>query len=205
MKKTNRNPIALNLPQVVGLLIVFGRHVVQKMTNNPWYVNVDPSLSSVTDHLDSLEKSEANAKGKGKGAAAARDVDLKVVLDDMYGLKAFAQGVVSQNPAQAAAIVESGGLSLKRFTKGQKAELAARMGAVPGEVVVRAKAVRRGAAYEWEYSSDGGATWIAMGTTTVANTILAGVKVGVTYAFRFRTTRKAATSDWSQIVTLFVH
>jgi hypothetical protein len=79
------------------------------------------------------------------------------------------------------------------------------MGSVPGLIVILAKAVKRGAAYEWQYSTDGGKTWVAMGITTVADTTLLGATPGTTYSFRFRTTRKAATSDWSMVATLFVH
>ncbi len=122
----------------------------------------------------------------------------------MNGLKGFAQQVVNQNPAQALAIMESAGLSAKKPPTRRKPPLAARMGTVPGEVVVQAKAVPRGAAYEWQYSTDG-KTWIAMGITTVASTTLLSATVGTIYTFRFRTTRKAATSDWSQTVVLFVH
>ena len=203
--KPRRNPIALNLPATVALLIVFGRHVVQKMTNNPWFVNVSGMLAAFTAHLDQLEISEAIAKGKGKGTATARDLDLKQVLDDLNGLKAVVQDAANQSAAQAAAIIESAGMSTKKRGRFLKPELSARMAAVPGEVKVRAKAAKRGAAYEWQYSTDGGSTWISMGITTVANTTLAGVTMGKIYAFRFRTTRNAATGDWSQIVSLFVH
>ncbi len=73
----------------------------------------------------------------------------------------------------------------------------------PGEVIVRAKAVK-GASYEWQYSLDGGKTWIAMGTTTVANTTLLGMTVATTVMFRFRTTVKKTTSDWSPTISFFV-
>lgn len=203
--KTNRNPIALNLPATVALLIVFGRHVVQKMTGNPWFLNLVAMLAAFTTHLDQLEKSEATAKGNGKGAAAARDLDLKLVLDDLNSLKAAVQAVANQNSAQAAAITESAGMSPKKRGKYLKPELSAAMAAVPGQVIVRAKAVKRGAAYEWQYSADGGKTWVAMGITTVAHTSLLGVAMGTVYEFRFRTTFNAATTDWSQTVCLFVH
>ncbi len=72
----------------------------------------------------------------------------------------------------------------------------------PGEVLVRAKAVLR-ASYEWQYSLDG-KTWLAMGTTTVANTSLLGMTVGTTVWFRFRTTVKKTTSDWVPPISFFV-
>jgi len=203
--KRNRNPVAMNLPTTVALLIVFGRHVVQKMTGNPWFASLAAMLVAFSAHLDALEKSEATAKGKGKGAASARNDDLKVVLDDLNGIQAAVQDTANRNAAQADTIIESAGLSSKKRGRYQKPPLSARMAAVPGLVTVRAKAVKRGAAYEWQYSMDGGSTWVPMGTTTVASTVLQGVKVGVTYEFRFRTTRNAATSEWSQTVSLYVH
>jgi hypothetical protein len=79
------------------------------------------------------------------------------------------------------------------------------MGKAPQEVVLRAKAAKGHAVYEWQSSSDGGKTWIALAPTTQANTTLSGLTLGVAYQFRFRTTVKRVTSDWSQIVSLFVH
>lgn len=198
------SPIALNLPKVVALLIVFAQHVVQAMTNNPWFVSLVALLAQTTTDLAALQAAEALALTRAKGAAAARDVKRKVVVDDLILLKNGVQTVVNQNPGQGAAIVESAGMSQKRVTLPSKPNLAAKMARVsPGEVLVRAKAVK-GASYEWQYSLDGGKTWIAMGTTTVANTSLLGMTVGTTCLFRFRTTVKKTTSDWSPTFSFFV-
>jgi hypothetical protein len=114
------------------------------------------------------------------------------------------QTVVNQNPGQAATIIESAGLFQKLVTLPKKPILAAVMAPVtPGEVLVRARAVKR-ASYEWMYSLDGGKTWLPMGTTTVANTSLLGMTVGTTVLFRFRTTVKKTTSDWSPALSFFV-
>jgi len=203
--KAKRHPIVLNLPQAVALLIVYGRHVVQKMTNNVWFPSPDPALATVTDHLDKLEVSEAKAKDGGKGAAAARDDDEKVVVADMKGLKGHVGKIVSQNPGHETTIIESAGMKEKAFTKRRKPNLAAFLGPSQGQIRVEAKAVGKGAAYEWQYSTDSGTTWVTMGTTTVARTSLLGATAGTTYHLRFRTTRKSTTSDWSASVHLAVH
>lgn len=203
--KAKRHFIVLDLPQAVALLIVFGRHVVQKMTNNVWFPSPDPALATVTDHLDKLEASEAKAKDRGKGVAAARDDDEKVVVADLKDLRAYVAKIVNQNPGFEATIIESAGMKEKASTKRWKPNLAAFLGPSQGQIRVEAKAVGKGVAYEWQYSTDGGTTWVTMGTTTVARTSLFGATAGTTYHVRFRTTRRSTTSDWSASVQLAVH
>ena len=80
------------------------------------------------------------------------------------------------------------------------------MTATPQTVKLIAKAVKRGAAYEWAYSADNGVTWISAGTTVgLADTTIAGLTVGHTYLFRFRTTVGRTTSDWTQYISFLVH
>jgi hypothetical protein len=203
--KPKKNPIALNLPQIVALLIVYGRHIVQAMTNNPWFPSPTPPLATVTTDLNALEAAEATALTRAKGSASARDLAQRTVETDLTGLKAYTSSVVALSPAQAAAIIESAGMAPKRVAPRNKPQLAVAMGATPGEGVLRAKAVGRGAAYEWQYSSDGGKTWAAIGITTVANTTVMGLSAGTVYLFRFRTTRKKVTGDWSQTVSFLAH
>jgi hypothetical protein len=81
----------------------------------------------------------------------------------------------------------------RKVTPRFKANLAAETTVTPGEVLVRARAVKR-ACYEWQYSFDGGKTWVSMGTTTEASNGVQGLTVGGSYLFRFRTTVKRATA-----------
>jgi hypothetical protein len=204
MRSMKFSRIALNLPRTVALLIVFVQHVIQSMTNNPWFVSLAALLTQTTADLAALQAAEATALTRAKGAAEARDDKLKVVVDDVFLLKSGVQTIVNQNQGEAATIIESAGMFQKKVTVRPKPNLAATMAPVsPGEVRVRAKAIR-GASYEWQYSLDGGTTWIAMGTTTVADTILLGMTAGTTVLFRFRTTVKRTTSDWSPTIAFFV-
>ncbi len=203
--KTKRHVIALYLPRIVALLIILGRSIVQKMTGNAWFATPDPPLPTVSGHLDKLEASEAAAKGGGAGAAAARDLDLKTVEDDLKALKAYVYKIIAQNLASASAIILSAGMAEKPFTPHFKPALAAFLGAMLGEIIVQARSKGRGFAYEWQVSTDGGTTWSAMGVTTDATTHYLGAVAGTTYTFRFRTTRKATTSAWSEPVHLTVH
>jgi hypothetical protein len=92
----------------------------------------------------------------------------------------------------------------KKSSARPKPDLAAAMGKTPGQVIVRARAVR-GSAYEWQSSTDGGATWLSLGITTVANTSAAGLARGTTCLFRFRTTRGSVTGDWSPTISFYMY
>lgn len=204
MNPTKIPPIALKLPRAVALLIQFVLHVLQEMNNNPWFASMTALLAQAATDLAALQVAQSIAVTRAKGSAAARNVKLKVVVNDVILIKNGVTTVANQNPGQATAIIESAGFTQKKVTTRSKPNLAATMAkVVPGEVLVRAKAVR-GASYEWQYSLDGGKTWIAMGTTTVANTSVLGMTVGTTMLFRFRTTLKKETGDWSPTLSFFV-
>ena len=204
MKGTKVPQIALKLPRAIALLIVFVQHVVQAMTNNPWFSALAALVATTGTDLAALQVAQAKALTKAKGAAEARDDAKKVVVDDLKLLKSGVQTVVNQNPGQAATIIESAGFFQKKVTLPKKPNLEALKAPVtPGEVLVRARAVKR-ASYEWQYSLDGGKTWLSMGTTTTANHSVLGMTVGTTVLFRFRTTVKKTTSDWSPSITYFV-
>jgi hypothetical protein len=204
MKTTQHFPIKLDLPQVVALLVVFGRHVVQSMTNNPWFPSPSPPLADISKGLDDLESSEVAVRSGTKGTAAVRDGHKAVTNGHMVGLKGYVGLIASQNAAHAIEIIESAGMTPRKAGTREKPPLAARVGPNIDEVLLRAKAAGKRAAYEWQYSSDGGKSWIVIGTTTVASTSLQGVSAG-TYLFRVRSTVKRTTSNWSQTVSLSVH
>jgi hypothetical protein len=202
MNGTKIPQIVLKLPKAVALLIIFVQHVVQAMTNNPWFLSLAALLAQTATDLTALQAAEATALTRAKGAAQARNDKKKVVIDDLVLLKSGVQTAVNQNPGQASTIIASSGFFEKQVTLPPRPNLGAKMTGAPGEVLVRAKAVR-GACYQWQYSTDGGKTWIDIGITTVANTSVQGLTVGGTYLFRFRTTVKKTTSDWSPSLSFF--
>src|SRR5271166_222513 len=52
--------------------------------------------------------------------------------------------------------------------------------------------------YEWEYSPDGGKTWVAAPSTIQAKTVVTGLTAATMVMFRYRTVTKTGVSDWSQ-------
>ena len=204
MAATKVPQIALYLPRAIALFIVFVQHVVQSMTNNPWFASLAALVATTGTDLTALVAAQAKSLSKVKSAVEARNDAKTVVVNDLKLLKSGVQTVVNQNPGQAATIIESAGFFQRKVTLPDKPNLEAFKAPVtPGEVLVRAKAVKR-ASYEWQYSLDGGKTWLPMGTTTVANTSVLGMVQGTTVLFRFRTTVSKTTSDWSPTISYFV-
>jgi hypothetical protein len=60
------------------------------------------------------------------------------------------------------------------------------------------------ASYEWDYSTDGGKTWVLAPSTLQAKTTIAGLTPGATVLFRYRAVTKAGEADWSQPVSLLI-
>jgi hypothetical protein len=77
-------------------------------------------------------------------------------------------------------------------------------GAVSGTAAVVAVTASRRASYEWQYSADGGKTWILAPATLQAKTTIAGLVAGATVLFRYRPVTKAGEGDWSQAVSLVI-
>ena len=60
------------------------------------------------------------------------------------------------------------------------------------------------ASYEWQYSTDGGKTWVDAAVTLQAKTTMPGLTAGSTVEFKYRPVTKTGEGDWSQAVSLIV-
>jgi hypothetical protein len=62
----------------------------------------------------------------------------------------------------------------------------------------------RRASYDWEYSTDGGKTWIPLPSSLQAKTTITGLAQGSTVEVRYRAITKTGVADWSQPTSLFM-
>jgi len=128
------------------------------------------------------------------------------VRDDLHHLRDYVQSVVETlaSPADAAALIASVHMPIRRVGTRDKPALAVSNGVVPGTVVLVAKAVASTASYYWSYSLDQ-KTWTSVPETMQATTTISGLTSAQTYYFRFRVLTRAGHRDYSQIVSLLVH
>jgi hypothetical protein len=199
--------VVLKLPEYrVPLLITRARTIVGRMTGNSWFPTPLPSLAVVEAAIDDLFAAQTTTLNGPKGSVTARDEKRIVLVVRLQQLAAYVEAIATANYENAASIVESAGMYLKRTRGPARRVFTAKRGSVSGEVdLVVPKAGNRGG-YEFQYSLDGGMTWLGLPEPFTTGTIVTvrGLKPGSTVHFRYRATVKGVTGNWSNSIAIIV-
>jgi hypothetical protein len=190
-----------NVPRIVTCVT----HVIESMTDNPWFPSPRPPLATVQAAVDALAKAQVATLPKTVGTVATRDarrLDLRVELDR---LTAYVQAIADANPDSVTSIIESAGMSVKRRSGPPGRIFAARRGPRADSVVLVAPKAGNRASYEWAYRADAeDAPWIVSSVTNSATTTVTGLKPGARMLFRYRASVKNVWSDWSDPISVIV-
>jgi hypothetical protein len=201
--KTNHVLVALGIPAAVGALLELAKAILAALTSNKAiFPSPTPPLATFSTDVDALDTAQTATKTKAKGTVAVRDEKRKTVIADLHLLAAYVQQVANLTPDQAASIIESAGMKVRKTGSKTKADLAVKQ-SIPATVQLVAKATQGAAANEWQYSTDG-KTWISAPASTQAKTAIGNLPTGVLVYFRHRPVTKAGPGDWSPIVTMAV-
>jgi hypothetical protein len=204
-KSVHRATAVLSPPRPVSTLITYARTVVTRMTGNPSFPAPAPTLVAVATAIDELELAEKAALSRVKGAVATRNEKRAVLLGLLKQLRAYVQGIADADATNGPGIIESAGLAVRKTATRQPRVFAAKPGPLSGVAKLVAASAGPRSSFEWEYSTDGGKTWIAAPATVQAKTEVPGLTPGATVQFRYRTvTPKAGQGDWSQAVQLLI-
>jgi hypothetical protein len=204
--KTNISAIqiVLNLPKAVPALIVRANNIHDNMAQNAkTFPSPAPTLPVFATDVANLTTAEAAVKNRTKGAATTRDLALKAVVVDIHQLAAYVEGLANADPDNAASIAQEAAMALRKTAVRTKPTLTTKQTST-GVVHVVAKAIDGARANNWQYSTDGGKTWVSAPTSTKANTVITGLTPGSTVTFRHQAVTKAGAQDWSQPVTAIV-
>ncbi len=201
--KTHRTLVALKLPGSLGLFISFVRAVLLAIAGNPRFPNPSPTLATVDAAVSDLEKAQAAVKARVQGAAEPRDAKRTALKQLVDALRVYVQGIADADPQNAVTIIQSAGFAVHKLVTHGKRAFHVTQGASSGSVDLAAPATRR-AAYDWQWSIDGGKTWQNAPSTLQAKTTIAGFVAGSTVSFRFRANTKAADGEWSQPIAVVV-
>jgi hypothetical protein len=199
----NRIIAVLKPPVNVTALVIQAKAIVVAMTGNKSFPSPTPSLSSIEAQATALSNAETVAMSRVRGAADARNVQRAALFNALHTLKAYVQSVADADLANALAIIESAGFSVKQRTTRSKLEFQVTQGAGSGVADVAVKAVSKRAAYYWQCSADG-KTWTSLPATLQAHTTVTGLTPGTKYFFRYATLTKTGESNWSQVVSLII-
>jgi hypothetical protein len=202
---TQRTLAILKLPKTVGALVTYAQNIVTRMTGNATFPSPVPALSVVTTATNELQNAETAALARTHGAVAIRNEKRTTLIALLQQLKAYVQSVADGNIENGASIIESAGIAVKKAAVRKPRVFDAVPGAVSGTVKLVAASAGPRSSYEWQYSTDGGKTWVTAALSIQAKATVPGLTPGASVQFRYRpVTAKGGEGDWSQPVTLII-
>ena len=203
-KSIHRSLASLKLPTAVPALITYAQGIVKGMTGNASFPTPTPALTAVTEAINELQAAETAALARTKGAVATRNEKHTALVALLQQLRGYVQSSADASMENGASIIQSAGIAVRKTPVRPPRVFDARTGDVTGSVKLIAAAAARRASYEWEYSTDGGKTWVNVPSTLQAKTTIAGLATGTTVQFKYRSVTKDGEGDWSQPVSLLV-
>jgi hypothetical protein len=211
---THRVRAVLTLPKTkVATLLAIAKAVYNAFQSNQGLLPQPiPPLPVVQGQIQALDVAQQATSTRARGTAATRNAKRDVLVTSLESWRMYVQTLCDANPEQAEALVAAAAMTIAKVPLHAKPVLAARLGVVSGTVTLEANAtllvgrgVKKHAAYQWQYSADGGKTWTNAPATPLASTTIEGLTPLTTYAFRVAATVSKTVGAWSQAVTLIVH
>jgi hypothetical protein len=203
-KTTSRALVALNLPKPVPALITYAQRITTAMTGNPNFTTPSPTLAAVTAAISTLQTAQAGALSRLKGAVTTRNEARAALVVLLQQLRAYIQTTADANVENGASIIQSAAVDVRKTPVHVPRIFTAKAATVSGSVKVVAPSAGTRSSYEWEYSTNGGTSWVTAPVTLQAKTTIAGLTPGATVLFRYRPVIKTGEENWSQAVSLIV-
>jgi hypothetical protein len=200
----HRSIATLKLPKPVGALITYAQGIVTRMTGNPAFATPTPPLSAVTAAIGDLQTAETAALSRLKGAVAIRNEKRAALVALLEQLRGYVQAQADANVENGTSIIEGAGIAVRKTAVRKPRVFDAVAGAVSGAAKLMARSAGPRASYEWQYSTDGGKTWVLAPVTMQAKTTVFGLTPGASVVFRYKPVTLAGEGDWSQPVTLII-
>jgi hypothetical protein len=209
MGNTTNQPkvhVVLKMPRAVPGIISMAQAIEAAMSANAaTFPSPTPTMVQFASDISALVTAEAAARTRTKGAAQTRNAKLAVVVTDLNQERAYVETVANATPANAAAIAVSAGMVLRKPSVRSKNAINVKPAPASGSVDVTAKVGNlKRSSHEWEYSSDGGKTWVTVPPTTQAKTTVTGLTPATTVLFRTRAITPTGPTAWTDPVSLQV-
>jgi hypothetical protein len=200
-----------NFPQ----LEVRGTAIHDGFASDPaLFGNINPPLPVLALKLGLFSKAQQTAvTTHAKADYLDRNAKAGSLLTCLESERACVQELADAcaSPAEAELIIVKGGMVVAQGSTYHKPLLRMRQMKPGGPVEVLAHVAvltedTVGAVFfNWQYTSDGGATWITLSPTTRGRTEVDGLMPLSTYGFRVAVTDAKGTGVWGQMVTFLVH
>jgi hypothetical protein len=172
------------------------------MNGNSWFPSCPVNVSNggtLDLAIQALDLAITKALTRVKGAVQARDAQYKVVLDYLHILLAYVQSVGDLNAVNSEALIISSGFEVKHLgVAGKDAITVKPKKGESGTMIAKVKKIAGTIANLWEYSLDGGKTWVAMDATSKGTTEITGLKPGSSILVNHRPVLRKSKGTWIQ-------
>ena len=197
--------VVLRRPRAAAAFLPMAKAIYAAVANaKTTFPTPTPPLAQLSTDINAFDAAQTAVLTHTKGAAQTRDVAMTVVVNDLDLLRGYVQTVADADPSNALAIAHSAGMDLRKTASATKNDLNAKAGKVSGSIAVSARLGGVRAAHEWEYSTDGGKTWISSPSSLQAKTTITGLTPMTAVMVRHRAVTKTGPQDWSATVTAVV-
>ena len=190
------------LPRRVGPLIANAEAIVASMTDNPHFPAPVPPPWQVSKAAMDLQDAETAALTRATGTVATRNEKRTMLVSLLQQLRGYVQVTADADPENASVIIMSAGMFVRKEPERPLRVFSAKPGTASGEVKLVAPSAGKETSYEWEYSIDGGATWLTMPPTIQSSTSLLGLTPGSNVMFKYRCVTRRGVSVWSHAITV---
>lgn len=178
------------------------------------YAAPNPSLPSFLGLIHNLASAQQVVATRVRGAAAVRDMHRSFLITAMESELTYVQSLADASPLEAKALIQNVGLVIAASTASTKPLLTLRRGARPGSVDCEANVgmllsaettkLRQHKFFNWEYTVDGGDTFIRARSTTTGKITLVGLTPLTMVGVRVNLHLRSGPGEWSPVVTFLV-
>jgi hypothetical protein len=188
------------------LLITRARLIFTKMSGNPWFPQSDPPLSELGAAIDDLHKAQVTTLTRVVGSVPARNKKRRDLVSLLERLALYVETIANANLENAFAIVESAGMFVKNTRGRSPVVFHLEPTGRRGEVRAVAPSAGDRVGYEFQYSLEGGETWLPFpqAFTNHSTAPLPRLTPGTIVHVRYRVTIKGVTGNWSAAVWIKV-
>ena len=182
----------------LALKILFYKNVIIEMTGNPLFPDPDVSLDDLTAVLTKVE-THYNKSRSGNNEELILMHQSMEEADEMFRTTArYVDRIANGNEA----VIESSGFKGSKQPRSQRrAVFAAYNGEVPGQIILRCKAVKGAKAYSWQYSAkeipEKEEDWIYAGSSTQVTFTIDNLTNLTKYWFRYCAIKTEGMTPWS--------
>jgi hypothetical protein len=191
----------------VPLFLVLAQYIYASMTANAALFAASATLlATLASQIAAVTAAQAQVKSRIVGAAGARDAKRNALALTLESLRVQVQALCDSNMEGAIGIIQAAGMKAVLVATRTKQVLAATLGVQPGTVNLVAHAAMLSTAkgkkvFNWQFTVDGGKTWVAAPSTPYAKTTIVGLPSVTTCGFRVCVSAgSAGPGAWSQVL-----